>query len=95
MKGIEFSDVRKQMNWLSKEYKSSPTVSTKGLIISYIIDAMEVRYVAISDITGVFLQTYYKKGEIHINTGGGVDSTLGDRPILLQLIHLYRYPQKN
>ena len=48
-------DGRNQRNWLSKEDTSSPTLSTEGLIISCMIDTMEVRGVATSDIPGVFL----------------------------------------
>ena len=39
-------------------------MSTKGLMISYMIGAMEVQDVATYDIPGAFLQTNYVKGEI-------------------------------
>ena len=35
-------------------------------MLSFIIDAMEVRYVTTADILGVCLQTYYDKVYIHI-----------------------------
>ena len=35
------ADERKQRGWLSKEYISSPTVSTEGLMILCIIDTIE------------------------------------------------------
>ena len=40
-KGRVCADGRKQRDWLSKEDTSSPTVSTEGLMISCMIDAME------------------------------------------------------
>ena len=47
-----------------------PTVSTEGLMISCMIDTMEVRDVATSDIPGAFLKTYYNKVDIHIKMEG-------------------------
>ena len=44
----------------------SPTVSTKGIILLCMIDAMEVQEVATADVPGTFLQTYYYKDDIHI-----------------------------
>ena len=41
IKGRVFTYLRKQQNWLSKEDASSPTVSTKGLMLSCMIDAMK------------------------------------------------------
>ena len=38
----------------------------EGLVLSCMIDAMEVREVATSDIPGAFLQTNHDKGYIHI-----------------------------
>ena len=42
-------------------------MSTEGLMLSCIIDAMEVWDVSTSDIPGAFLQTDYNKGDIRIN----------------------------
>ena len=39
-------------------------------MISCIIDMMEVQDVYTSDIPGAFQQTYYGKGDIHINMEG-------------------------
>ena len=39
---------------------------TEGLMILYMIDAMEGREVATADIPGTFLQTDYCKEDIHI-----------------------------
>ena len=49
---------------------SSPTFSTEGLMISCMIDTIEVRDVATSGIPGSFLKTYYDKGDIHIKMEG-------------------------
>ena len=45
-------------------------MSTEGLMISCMIDAMEGREVATSDIPWAFLQTDYYKGDIHIKMEG-------------------------
>ena len=58
---------RKQRDWLSKEDTSSPTMSNEGIMLSCIIDTMEVQEVATSNIQGAFLKTNYGKGYIHIN----------------------------
>ena len=61
IKGIGCTDEKKQWNWIYKEDILLLTVSTEGLILSCMIDTMELRYVATSDITRAFLQTYYEK----------------------------------
>ena len=63
---------RKQRYWLSKEDTSSPTVSTEGIMLSCMIDAMEGREVATADIPGAFLQTDYDKEDIHIKMEGAI-----------------------
>ena len=57
IKGRGFTDGRNQRNWISKEDGSLPTLSTKFLMLSCMIDAMEGQDVATVDITGDFLQT--------------------------------------
>ena len=42
------------------------------------IYAMEGREVATSDIPGAFLQTYYNKGDIHINMEGAMVNLIED-----------------
>ena len=66
IKGRVFADRRKQQDWLSKDYTSSPTVSTEGIMLPCMIDATEGQEVATADIPGAFLQTDYNKGDIHI-----------------------------
>ena len=46
----------KQRNWISKENTSSATVSNKGIMFSCMIDAMEGRDIATTEILGAFLQ---------------------------------------
>ena len=55
IKGRGCADGRKQWDWLSKEDTSSPTVSTGGLMLLCMIDAMEVREVETADIPVSFL----------------------------------------
>ena len=66
IKGRVRADRRKQRDWISKEDTSSPTVSTEGLMLSCMIDAMEGREVATTDTPEAFLKTDYEKGDIHI-----------------------------
>ena len=60
-KGRGCADRRKNRDWISKEDMSSLTVSTEGLMLSCMIDAMENQDVAIADIPGAFLQTDYDR----------------------------------
>ena len=76
IKGRGFVDGSKQRDWLSKEDTSSPTVSTEGIILLCMIDAMEFREVATVDISGAFLKTDYDKGDIHIKLEGAVVTLL-------------------
>ena len=78
IKGIVCTDVRKHQNCLSKEDTFSPPISTKGLMLLWMIDSMEGRGVAIYDIPGDFLQTYYDKGDIHIKMYGEMVNLLED-----------------
>ena len=50
IKGRGCADGSKQQDLLSKEDMSSTTVSTEGLMLSCMIDAMEGREVATTDI---------------------------------------------
>ena len=67
---------RKQRDWISKEDTSSPTVSTKGLMLLCMIDATEGGEVATVDAPGAFLQNEYNKGDIHIKLGGAMFTLL-------------------
>ena len=55
IKGRRCADGRKQQDCLSKEKMPSETVSTEGIMLLCMIDAMEVREVATADIPGAFL----------------------------------------
>ena len=57
IKGRGCADGRKQQDWISKEDTSSPTMSTEGLMLLCMIDAIEGREVATADIPGAFLHT--------------------------------------
>ena len=50
IKGRGYADGRKHWDWLSKGYTSSPTVSTEGLMILCMIDAMEGKEIATANI---------------------------------------------
>ena len=72
IRGRGCADGRNHRNWISKDEKSFPPVSTEVLMLSFMIGKMEVRDVATSDITVAFLQTDYNKGDIHINMEGSM-----------------------
>ena len=76
IQGRGCADRGKQLDWLSKEDTSSPTVSTEGHMLSCMIDAMEGQEVATADIPGVFLRTDYEKGYIHIKLEGAMVTLL-------------------
>ena len=57
IKGRAVDGGNKQRDYISKEYASSPTVATKEVLLSCIIDAGEERYVAVIDIPNAFIQT--------------------------------------
>ena len=57
LKGRACADGRRQRHYITKEQSTFPTVSTKALMISYLIDATERRDVETVDIPGAFLQT--------------------------------------
>ena len=78
IKGRVCADRRKQKDWLYKEDTSSPTVSTEGLMLLYIIDTMEGQDVATADIPGAFLQTNYEKGDIQIKLESTMVTLLED-----------------
>ena len=62
----------------------SPTMSTEGLMLLFMIDAMEGREVATSDIPGSFLHTNYDKGRYTYQSGrGDGHPTQVDRPVFL------------
>ena len=63
---------------MSKEDTSSTAVSTKGLMLSCTIGAMEGQDVATTDIQGAFLQTDYNKGDIIINMEGATVNIIDD-----------------
>ena len=69
---------RKQRDWISKEDTLLPTVSTEGIMLLFIIDAMKGWEVATKDIQGSFLQTNNDKGDIHIKLKGVMVTLLED-----------------
>ena len=55
IKLIGCADGKKQQNWLYKEYITSPTMSTEGLVLSCMIETMEGWDIVTADIPGAFL----------------------------------------
>jgi hypothetical protein len=63
IKGRTIAGGNKQWDYISKEDVSSPTVSTKSVLLSCIIDVQEGRDVAVIDILNAFIQTRVKHKE--------------------------------
>ena len=57
IKGRSVAGGNKQRDYISKEDASSPTLATKVVLLSYIIDAEEERDVAVINIPNAFIQT--------------------------------------
>ena len=70
IKGCGCANGRNHRNWLSKEETKSPTVSTEGLMLSYVIGMIEAHVVENSDIPGDFLQADYDKVHVDIKRKG-------------------------
>ena len=70
IKGCGCANGRNHRNWLSKEETKSPTVSTEGLMLSYVIGMIEAHVVETSDIPGYFLQADYDKVHVDIKRKG-------------------------
>ena len=56
IKGRSVADGSTMKDWYPKEETTSPTVTTEALKVSLVIDALEERQVAISDVPGALLQ---------------------------------------
>ena len=56
IKGRGCADGQKQREFITKEESSAPTISTEALFLTFIIDALEKRDVATTDIPGAFMQ---------------------------------------
>ena len=56
IKGRDCADGRKQRAYITKEESTSPTISTKAVFLTAMIDAWENRKVAVVDVPGAFMQ---------------------------------------
>jgi hypothetical protein len=57
------ADGRPQREYISKDQSSSPTVANNALFTTCLVDAIEIRAVAICDIPGAFLQADWPQDE--------------------------------
>jgi hypothetical protein len=57
LKGRHCADGQPQQQWMSREYVSSSTVSTKSTLITAVIEAKEGRDITTCDIPNAFIQT--------------------------------------
>ena len=70
IKGRGCVDGRKQRVYLNKDDISAPTFSTKSLLLTYLIDAMENRYIVTVDIPGDFMQSDLEGDDLHMKLEG-------------------------
>ena len=61
IKGRKVADRNKQRSYIIKEDASLPTVATKAVLMTCIIDAEENRDVAVIDIPNALIQTRVEK----------------------------------
>lgn len=66
------ADGRPQHEIYSKEDAASPTVKTKSVLLTAVIEAMEQRFVAVADIPQAFLKAFLSDKTINA-VGGSVD----------------------
>ena len=57
IKGRTVASRKKQRSYIPKEDASSPTVATKAVLMTCIIDAEENKDVSVIDVTNAFIQT--------------------------------------
>lgn len=69
IKGQGCADGRKQRWYTDKDTTSSPTVATKSVFLTSIIDALEHRDVATVDIPGAFMQSGQDE-TVHVHLTG-------------------------
>ena len=77
VKGRGCADGRGQREFISRDEASSPTASLYAILLTAVVDAIENRFVATTDIPGAFLQTDMPKDEVvHIKIVGAMAELL-------------------
>ena len=75
IKGRGCADGRKQRLYKSKEETTSPTITTEMLFITCLVDAIENRYVATSDVPGAFMHSDIDE-QVHLKLEGEIAELL-------------------
>ena len=79
IKGRGCADGRPQRDFISREEASSPTASLYAIVLTCLIDAIENRCVATTDIPGAFLQTKMPDDEVvHIRFSGAMAELMAE-----------------
>ena len=91
IKGRGCADGRKQRAIISKEHASSPTISTEALLLTCVIDALEHRHVATTDIPGAFMHADIDE-LVHVRFQGTLPELLSR--INPQVYRKYIYEEK-
>ena len=66
IKGRTVAGGNKQRGFVEKEDASSPTVATKSVILTSMVDAIEERQTAVIDVPNAFIQTYVEDKSKHV-----------------------------
>ena len=70
IKGRGCADGRKQRIYINKDDANSPTVATKLLLLTCLINAAENRDVATVDVPGAFMQSNMEVPDTHMKIEG-------------------------
>ena len=79
-----------QRDFISKEDSSSPTASTKSVLLTSVVDASKERDVAIIDVSNVFIQSRVNESNtrVHLRIAGKVVEWLVLNLLLMELEHI-------
>jgi hypothetical protein len=94
IKGRTCADGRKQRQYINQEDSTSPTVSTEALLITLMIDALENRDVATSDVPGAFLHSDMDEDVTVIVDGALVDLLVQSNKKYAKFVHICKDGKK-
>ena len=94
IKGRTCADGRKQRQYINQEDSTSPTVSTEALLITLMVDALENRDVATSDVPGAFLHSDMDEDVTVIVDGALVELLVQSNNKYAKFVHICRDGKK-
>ena len=94
IKGRTCADGRKQRQYINQEDSTPPTVSTEALLITLMVDALENRDVATSDVPGAFLHSDMDEDVTVIVDGALVELLVQSNNKYAKFVHICRDGKK-